>query len=260
MARLSIALPALAGLALSVSSMALAQDASGGSWAGAYGGLHIGYGASSDDDVDTTGQAAVNVTNVTGGARPAKVSLDSDGFVGGIALGYNWQSGTLVYGLEADLDYTDLEETRTVNTATLPTAAVAGRLNNTFKQSLDYLGTLRARVGYAFNGGATLGYVTGGLAYGNVDNSVDMRGVTNLPQFAGSDDSAEYGFALGGGFEHAMQGPWRLTASYLYYDLGSETTNVAVIPTAVPLGGGTGYNSEFDTSGHLMRVGFGYKF
>ena len=261
MARLSIALPALAGLALSVSSMALAQDAaSGGSWAGAYGGVHVGYGFASDDNINTSGQAAGNIANVASGARPRSVSVDADGFVGGVALGYNMQSGNLVFGVETDIDLTDIEDSttvRTVNPAVTPPPALINR----FSQQLDYLGTLRLRLGTTVNGGNTLVYATGGMAYGGIDNSVTMS-IPNgtAAQFSGSNDETETGYVLGGGVEHAIDANLRMTASYMYYDLGSSTTNVAVIPTAVPLGGGTGYNSKFDTSGHLLRAGLGYKF
>lgn len=258
MTRISFVLPAMAGLALSVSTAALAAE--GGNWAGAYGGLHIGYGFASDDNIKTTGQAAGNIANVASGARPGSVSVDADGFTGGVALGYNMQSGNLVYGIETDIDLTDIEDSttvRTVNPAVTPPPALV----NSFSQQLDYLGTVRLRLGTTINNGNTLVYATGGLAYGGIDNSVTMS-IPNgtAAQFRGSNDSTETGYVLGAGVEHALDAKLRMTASYMYYDLGSNTANVAVVPTAVPLGGGTGYNSEFDTSGHLLRVGVGYKF
>lgn len=260
MKRLSIAFPAIAGLLAGVSQTALAMDAAGGgSWAGPYAGVHVGYGNGSGDNVKTTGQAPVNVTNVASGFRPASVSVDEDGFVGGAALGYNLQSGNMVYGVEADIDYTDINDTNTSNT----TNATGAALVNTFKNDLQYLGTVRARLGTVVNGGNTLVYATGGLAWGNIESSVSMSApapTTNVTQFYGSRDHTETGFALGAGLEHAMDSKIRLTASYMYYDLGHDTVNVAVVPTAVPLGGGTGYNSKFDTTGHLFRVGVGYKF
>lgn len=256
MARFSFVLPALAGLAISVSTVALAAE--GGNWAGGYGGLHLGYGDASDDTVNTSGQLAGNINNVAGGARPARASLSADGFVGGAMIGYNWQSGNAVFGVEADLDYTDIEDSNTIRTLSLTTATPAlAPLNNSFKQSLDYLGTVRARVGYAFQN--TMVYGTGGLAYGGVDNSVNFFAATAPTgplQFQGSDDEMEYGYALGGGIEQMVNPKWVVSANYLYYDLGSTTTNVAGIP-GVGVGG---YNSKFDTAGHIFRAGVGYKF
>ena len=256
MARFSFVLPAMVGLAVSVSTVALA--AGGGNWAGPYAGAQFGYGNASDDNVNTSGQLAGNISNVAGGARPASVSLDADGLVGGVMAGYNWQSGNAVFGLEADINLTDIEDSKSVGTLSLATATPPlAALNNNFKQSLDYLGTVRARVGYAFQN--TMVYGTGGLAYGGVDNSVNFFAATAPTgplQFQGSDDELEYGYALGGGIEQMVNPKWVVSANYLYYDLGSKTTNVAAVP-----GVGTGgYNSKFDTAGHIFRAGVGYKF
>jgi outer membrane immunogenic protein len=257
MTRISLVLPAMAALALSVSSAALAAE--GGSWAGAYGGLHVGYGMASDDNINTTGQAAGNVANVASGARPASVSVDADGFTGGVALGYNMQSGNMVYGLETDIDLTDIEDSSRVGTVN-PAVTPIPSLTNTFKQDLEYLGTVRLRLGTAVNNGNTLVYATGGWAYGGIKNRVSMTGAApaNVVQFTGSNDEVEYGWVLGAGMEHALDAKLRFTASYMYYDLGSNTVNVAVVPGSG--GGGTGYNSKFDTSGHLLRAGIGYQF
>lgn len=255
MLRFSFVLPAMIGLAVSVSTVALAAE--GGNWAGAYGGLHLGYGSASDDNVNTTGQLPNNIANVASGARPSSVSLDQDGFVGGVALGYNMQSGNLVYGVETDIDYTDVEDSKRVNNVNPASTPPGAALINNFKQDLEYLGTLRLRLGMAVNGGNTLVYGTGGLAYGSVKNSVRFSGANvTTAQFAGSDDSTETGYALGAGVEHALNANLRATAGYMYYDLGNNTVNVAGIP-GVGVGG---YNSKFDTSGHLFRAGVGYKF
>lgn len=257
MKRLSIALPALAGLALGASFSPLAaQEAV--NWTGPYLGAHLGYAVGEEEDARTTGQAVPNVNNVVGGARPANVSMDTEGTVGGIAAGYNMQSGNLVYGLEADLDYTDIDDSRRVVTRSLPTATPPNTaLNNNFHQSLEYMGTVRARLGFLVQP-TTLLYATGGLAYGSIDNSVKMFGAANQLQFSDKSSNMEYGYAVGAGVEHMIDAPWSLTASYLYYDLGSDTLNVAVVPGSG--GAGTGYNTKFETAGHMMRVGIGYKF
>ncbi len=256
MTRFSFVLPALVGLAASVSTLALAQE-SGGNWAGAYGGVHIGYGMATDDNINTTGQLPNNIANVTSGARPASVSVDADGFVGGVALGYNMQSGNMVYGIETDIDLTDIEDStrsNNVNPASTPPGAA---LINRYSQDLEYLGTLRLRLGMTVNGGNSLVYVTGGLAYGGVKNSANFSGANvTTPQFIGSNDETETGYALGAGLEHAVGPNLRVTGGYMYYDLGSNTVNVAGIP-GVGVGG---YNTKFDTSGHLLRAGIGYKF
>ena len=223
-------------------------------WSGFYLGAHAGYTFGEDDTIFTTGQAAANVANVAGGARPALVRLERDGFIGGGQMGYNWQlTPNWVVGLEADISYVDIR--RDVTVVTTPLAGV-GLLNNTFRTRMEYFGTVRGRVGYAWD--RTLLYATGGLAYGEVDNSVNFFGTAGQLQFTGNNRSTEAGYTVGAGIEHAFAPNWTAKAEYLFYDLRDRTVNVAVIPGSG--GGGTGYNSRFDNDGHIVRVGLNYKF
>jgi outer membrane immunogenic protein len=224
------------------------------SWTGSYAGANVGYGFGNDGNITTTGQAAANVNNVLGGARPGLVRLKSDGVIGGGQIGYNWQfSQSWVAGLEADIAYTDFRDTTRVTTAALVGGAA---LNNTFSKRLEYLGTVRGRVGYAFD--TTLIYATGGLAYGEVRNSVNFFGPAGQLQFTGTDRQTKTGYTVGAGIEHAFTPNWSVKGEYLYYDLGRDTVNVAVIPGSG--GGGTGYNSTFRNDGHIVRAGINYRF
>lgn len=223
-------------------------------WSGFYVGVHAGYTFGEDENISTTGQAAANIANVAGGARPALVRLDREGFIGGGQMGYNWQVGpNWVFGLEADISYVDVRRDVTVVTAPL---AGGGSLNNTFRTHMDYLGTVRGRVGYAWD--RTLLYATGGLAYADIENSVNFFGPAGQLQFTGNDRRTETGYAVGAGIEHAFAPNWTVKAEYLFYDLRDHTVNVAVIPGSG--GGGTGYNSRFENDGHIVRAGLNYKF
>ena len=108
------------------------------SWTGFYAGVNVGYGFDDRSNVTTTGQLAVNVNNVNGGARPANARLNSDGVIGGGQIGYNWQwaSSPLVLGIEADFQGTDQRNDYLVGGV----SASAG---------LDWFGTVRGRIGYA---------------------------------------------------------------------------------------------------------------
>lgn len=231
-------------------------------WTGFYIGGNLGYAFSSDSNVFTTGQAAANVANVAGGARPGVVRLDQDGFSGGGQIGYNYQFGNIVLGVEADAAYTDLSRTTTVITA--PLAPAVGTLANTFRQDLAFLGTVRGRLGYAFD--RLMVYATGGFAYGDVDYRANFFGPAGNVQFVGRRNGMETGYAAGGGVEYALPTNFNLfgssavtlKAEALYYDLGRRTINVALVPGSG--GAGTGYNSRFDTSGVIARAGVNFKF
>jgi len=218
-------------------------------WSGFYLGVSAGYTFGEDDDITTTGQAAGNINNVAIGARPGRVRLDRDGFIGGGQMGYNWQvSPNWVFGLEADISYVDIRR----DVAVIGTTG----LNNTFRTRMDYLGTVRGRIGYAWD--RTLLYATGGLAYAEIENSVNFFGPLGQLQFTGNDRRTEAGYTVGAGIEHAFAPNWTVKAEYLFYDLRDHTVNVALIPNSG--GGGTGYNSRFENDGHIVRAGLNYKF
>lgn len=222
-------------------------------WTGFYGGINLGYRIGDGDDVNTVGQAAPNIANIAGGARPGFVRLNRDGFVGGGQVGYNYQFGQFVAGVETDIAYTDFRDSNTVITPQLVTGAP---LANTFSSRLNYLGTVRGRIGVTYD--RALFYATGGFAYGESEHRVDMLGAAGNLQFSGNRTEVKTGYAVGAGLEYAVTNNFTVRGEYLYYDLGKDTVNVAVLPGSG--GAGTGYNSRFDDKGNIVRVGLNYKF
>jgi outer membrane immunogenic protein len=99
--------------------------------------------------------------------------------------------------------------------------------------------------------------VTGGLAYGESQHHIAMLGAAGNLQFAGDRSDTKTGYTVGGGVEYAVTNNVTLKGEYLFYDLGSDTVNVAVVPGSG--GAGTGYNSNYDDNGHIVRVGLNYK-
>jgi outer membrane immunogenic protein len=151
-------------------------------WAGPYIGIQGGggWGESHWDGAPATGNFDL-----------------SGGLIGG-TIGYNWQQGPYVFGLEGDLAWSNIRGTTTVN------CALGCETRN------SWLGTVRGRVGYAFD--RFLPYFTGGLALGEVE--------ANRPVFGG-DSETRAGWTIGGGIEFAVAGPWTAKVEYLYVDLGS---------------------------------------
>ena len=152
----------------------------------------------------------------------------SGGMIGGTA-GYNWQSAQWVFGLEGDLDWTNINGSSTA-------ACVAG-----CRTSNNWLATVRGRVGYAFD--RFLPYITGGLALGNIKAS--------QPGFTGGDDT-NAGWTVGGGLEFVIAGNWTAKAEYLYVDLGKFNCGLAC---------GNGINPDnVSFSSHLVRGGVNFRF
>jgi len=139
----------------------------------------------------------------------------SGGFGGG-TLGYNWQMGSLVLGLETDAAGADLS-------ASDSTPGLA-----TGSAKIDALGTVRGRVGYAIN--QVLLYGTGGFAWADTKLSVSTLG-TNF-----SDSHVLTGWTAGAGVEVMFAPKWSVKAEYLYRSLSSQTYFANVVPGGVPTG------------------------
>jgi outer membrane immunogenic protein len=144
----------------------------------------------------------------------------SGGLIGG-TVGYNWQANQTVFGLEGDLDWSNNRG------STVCAVGVTCETRN------NWLGTARGRIGYAFD--RILPYVTGGLAVGNVKNSI-----TGL----GESSTTKAGYALGAGVEAALVGPWTAKVEYLYADLGRSSA---------PLG-------DVRFKSNTVRAGLNYRF
>ncbi|WP_238294383.1 outer membrane protein, partial [Methylobacterium longum] len=136
-----------------------------------------------------------------------------DGFSGGGQIGYNFQltpGSGVVIGIEADAQYLDFGRSR--NNAFVSGALAPGYYLTDPRglSSLDFFGTVRGRLGYAFD--RTLVYGTGGFAYGSGSADRSFGG------FAGN-DSFRTGYAVGGGIEYALP-----TDSFLNFFRSSAVT------------------------------------
>ncbi|HVZ54492.1 MAG TPA: outer membrane protein [Pseudolabrys sp.] len=152
----------------------------------------------------------------------------SGGLVGGTA-GYNWQYNNIVFGLEGDLDWSNIRGS----------GGGPGCPVGSCQTRNDWLGTVRGRVGYAFD--RFMPYVTGGLAVGDIKAE---------PAGAGSTSQTNAGWTVGGGLEVALMGPLTGKIEYLYTDLGKGNCGAAVCPA--------GTDVNFHTN--IVRAGLNYRF
>jgi outer membrane immunogenic protein len=155
------------------------------------------------------------------------------GLVGG-QIGYNWQFGQLVYGLEGDGNWTDLRGSAN------PAGCLNGTGTTTCRTRNDFISTIRGRVGYAWD--RWLPYATGGLAVGNIRATV--------PGFTGI-DKTDAGWTVGGGVEYALAPNWSVKAEYLYVDLGKDTCSTMC---GLPMGNNVGLTTN------IVRAGVNYRF
>jgi outer membrane immunogenic protein len=226
-------------------------------WTGAYFGINAGYITSTKDVANTAGAIRTS-TGIPLGNYSTSVPLQRDGFTGGGQVGYNHQftpGSGFVVGVEADAAYTDLRGRNSYK------SNLAG--TNSFRQSGDYLGTVRGRVGYAFD--RTLVYATGGFAYAGQTYRASLFQTDIQPNYYGSRSRTETGYAVGGGVEYALptdsflnffrSSAVTVKGEALYYDLGTRT--IPVLPTYRNV---NAFATRFQNEGVLGRVGVNYKF
>ena len=166
-------------------------------WTGAYFGINAGYGFDAGSDSNRYNLPAGSVLNsgATDGVLSVGSGNSNEGFVGGGQVGYNYQftpGSGLVVGLEADAQYTDFSNrSRLYDASAVSFTGVQGPAGGadvrTPGRDMNFFGTVRGRVGYAFD--RVLFYGTGGFAYGD--------GGTGRDDF-------RTGYTAGGGIEYAM--------------------------------------------------------
>ncbi len=124
------------------------------------------------------------------------------GYKGGAGLGYNYQVQDWVIGIEGDYGFGGKLDDDWDHTA----------VNDYIK--LTGVGTLRARVGYAFDD--TMIFVTGGAAY--ADTKITGQRTAAGTPFSAKDDA--FGWTIGGGMEHAVTDNFHIRLDYLYSQFG----------------------------------------
>ena len=179
------------------------------SWTGFYVGAYGGYG-----------WARSIWTNAIGSTG----DFDLKGALVGGTVGYNLQTGSWVWGLEADGAASWIQGTN------VPCGNCETRNN--------WLTTGRGRLGFAWDN--WLPYITGGAAYGNIRSN-----------FAGgSDTTNKLGWTAGAGFEYSFMGEWSAKIEYLYVDLGKATCGVATC----------GIDTDVTFKSHIGKIGVNYRF
>jgi outer membrane immunogenic protein len=182
------------------------------SWSGFYVGINGGYGF---------GESKWDAPPIT---------LGPSGVVAGGTLGYNLQTGSWVWGIEGDFDWSNMKED--------------GGCNGGFtcEVKADWFATARGRIGYA-GWNNFLPYITGGAAFAGLKASNTAVG--------GESSKTQVGWTVGAGVEYALYSAWSVKLEYLYADLGKFDCSTC------SAGPGTD-NVTFKTN--IVRAGVNYRF
>lgn len=198
------------------------------SWAGPYIGLNAGaaWRNTSFSDPDAFGTIA---------ADPIWTD-HATSFIGGAQIGYNWQAGAFVYGLEADIDWASGKSS----------AATSG--GTTSNSRLNWLSTVRGRAGVTVSP-QFLAYLTGGAAFAHFSDAWGLVPTGN--DFTSNGMRA--GWTGGGGLEYMFDPHWTVRVEGLYTDFGSkEVTNTTTFV-------GSQYRSNFQHTVALARAALNWK-
>jgi outer membrane immunogenic protein len=223
--------------------LAQAQTAPTTNWSGIYAGVNLGYNWA-NNGANGSYTTVNQLTGVDAGNGPVSVpattfasSLYRDngsGVMGGGQVGFNAQSGPVVFGLEGDFDGLD-STNRQSGSYTLPaTALTTGSTVNTYARfNPQWEATIRGRLGFAMD--RVLVYGTGGVAFvhfndqggtsyaPSVTDAVTAAnpGVTYGPYvYGGGNNPTRTGWTVGGGVEFALSHNVSVGAEYRYTDVG----------------------------------------
>ncbi|MCC5991841.1 MAG: porin family protein [Rhodobacteraceae bacterium] len=185
-------------------------------WSGAYAGVGLGYAFGGRDRV------ALNPPG------PGVIgTLRNSGAFGTFQAGMNWQTDDVVYGVEADLTLGNIRS-----------SIVAGANNAAMR--IRSAASLRARGGFTSND--DLFYLTGGIAAARV-KYVAVGGGANIDR-----NFNQFGYALGAGWERALNDGLSLRGEYIYSNFGRRSlTDAGLTTIATP---------DF----HALRLGVNQRF
>jgi outer membrane immunogenic protein len=254
----------------------------------------------------------VGVSGVAGastvGAVPTSFKTDPRGSHVGFLLGWDWQfAPRLVAGLEADLSDSNQRGKETLTAAGSASgmapspdffffpqgifSTASTTVTATTEQRLDWLGTVRARLGFLVTD-QFLVYATGGFAFGHVVAETNLSGTLcatiNRPFFgisipspatncgtssaAGSLSETRFGSAFGAGLQYLLSRNWSVKTEYIHWDLGRanysmtplsllalNSVTTAFTTTAAPAGVNISTAATARFAGDIVRVSINYK-
>lgn len=253
-------------------------------WTGFYVGGNAGYWGSQTNNITSTGSAsfinqtdgfgASNIANALAQMVAKSFSLNSYGLIGGGQVGYNYEfSRGILLGLNIDFDgltnsNNNITLQKTVNLVDFDESYVGSLA---VKQKINYLSTVRARLGYLCFP-TFLVYASGGFTYGNVTldsawTAQESLGSGVYPTITTQNNLTNTltGWVAGAGIEWLFKPNWSSTLEYTYYSLNNlnvsvtlKQTNASVSPPV--LWGSATANTALSLSVWTIRAGLNYHF
>lgn len=213
------------------------------SWTGLYLGVHLGAAMSQD-------RVSEVAPFYNGPGTFQNSGRNSPDLLGGVQAGYNFQFQSLVFGIEGDLGWMDINR----STQFPAYQGVATRVGDSIASlETGWYGAITGRLGITLDPKLLI-YAKAG--WGFVDSTVSYTDTnpTGITLVSGTSRSGTLdGAVYGAGLEWAFNRNWSVKAEYLHFDLGS---------TSVVARGSDGVNYTFrrDLSVDTVKAGLNYKF
>ena len=210
-------------------------------WSGFYIGVNGGVGSYTGYNTDNNEWEVDPVT---------QTMTDINGIFGG-QIGYNFQTGAAVFGIEADGDWTNFSARSHLDN---------NLWGDTFNRTseMDFMGTVRGRVGLAYQN--VMAYVTAGVAFATGDRRTryDEDVPAEQEEFANwNSNGFRAGPVAGVGVEYMAGCHWTIRLETLYADFGEDTVHPSSFDTG---SSAADYTYTFSDKVWVARVGVNYKF
>lgn len=228
------------------------------SWSGFYVGANLGYGwGHANENTQFHGEWLTD-----GGGDQTFLApyvgkqLKPKGMLGGIQIGYNYQIHHCLLGMVFGMNYLGQDTSYSSGLVQNPAPPYFNSYSITSSYKLNWLATLRPKLGYAF--GHFLPYITGGLAIAGQKFSQDIRQHNLDFDEESSFNKTVYGWTVGAGAEYALTNHWRFMLEYLYVDLPSSSVG----STGIFLGDATNYTATHSVqlNTNIIHTGVIYRF
>jgi outer membrane immunogenic protein len=210
-------------------------------WSGFYVGAHVGYGWGDSDTTIVTASGTFPTGFVLG-------TNELKGFLGGGQVGFNYQVGQIVFGIEGDGSWSGIDGSETT------LSPIAAR-TTTSTAEIDWIAMITGRVGVTF--GNALIYAKGGWAWAGFNGESVTTTLAGAPIAITVGDETRNGYTIGGGIEWGLASNWSMKAEYNFIDFGTERVDRLTTTGATA---GTVLQRDVDAQLHLFKVGLNYRF
>jgi opacity protein-like surface antigen len=173
------------------------------------------------------------------------------GILPGGQVGYNYQSGKWVFGVEGDIGWTNARGARPCPGAGAGTGV---SFFFTCEINVNYLSTVTGRIGFTYPD-KVLWYAKGGLAIGEVSAQIHCNTDSSLPPGCPVQGTSrtDAGWTVGGGSELALTDNWSVKAETSYFNLGTGHYSFGSLDP-----GGAGVEAR--RGGWISTIGLNYRF